>query len=200
MAACMQRAPYSVAWRTPVHAAAGCGAFQRSGPTGGAAYGMPLKVRTLPSALTTPRKIPLAVRCSTERNCARSMCGGNNMPNNRAHWPVLRRNAAEVPDMVALYPVNERSGATRMPSFEFATAARILFGEGTLRQVPAAAASVGRPALLVTGASGERAAPLRKALEAAHVSPVPSADPGEPTLDLIRSAPRDGDFEGLAEW
>ena len=96
--------------------------------------------------------------------------------------------------MVALYPVNERSSATRMPSFEFATAARILFGEGTLRQVPAAAASMGRRALLVTGASPERAAPLRKALEAAHVSTVPFAVPGEPTLDLIRSAPRDGDF------
>src|ERR1035441_4115781 len=56
-----------------------------------------------------------------------------------------------------------------MPPFEFATAARILFGEGTLRQVPAAAASMGRRALLF-------------------------AVPGEPTLDLIGSAPRDGDF------
>ena len=81
-----------------------------------------------------------------------------------------------------------------MPSFEFATAARILFGEGTLRQVPAAAASMGRRALLVTGASGERADPLRKTLEAAHVSIVPFAVPGEPTVDLIRSAPRDCDF------
>ena len=96
--------------------------------------------------------------------------------------------------MVALYPVNERSGATRMPSFEFATAARVLFGEGTLRQVPAAAASMGRRALLVTGASPDRAAPLQKALEAAGVSTVPFSVPNEPTLDLIRSAPRDCDF------
>ena len=81
-----------------------------------------------------------------------------------------------------------------MPPFEFATAARILFGEGTLRQVPAAAASLGRRALLVTGASPDRAAPLLKALQAAHVSTVPFAVPGEPTLDLIRSAPRDCDF------
>src|ERR1039457_5440942 len=112
MGACMQRAGYSVAFRTPVHAAAGCGAFQRNGPTGGAAYGMPLNVRTLPSALTTPSKTPLDVRCSTERNCARMACGGSNMPNNRAHWPILKRSATEVPDMVALYPVNERFGAT----------------------------------------------------------------------------------------
>ena len=81
-----------------------------------------------------------------------------------------------------------------MPPFEFATAARILFGEGTLQQVPAAAASMGRRALLVTGASPERAAPLLKALQSAGVSAVPFSIPGEPTLDLIRSAPRDHDF------
>ena len=64
--------------------------------------------------------------------------------------------------MVALYPVDESSGATAMPTFEFATAARILFGEGTLRQVPAAAASMGRRALLVTGSSPDRAAPCKR--------------------------------------
>ena len=81
-----------------------------------------------------------------------------------------------------------------MPTFEFATAARILFGEGTLRQVPAAAASLGRRALLVTGASPDRAAPLRQALQSAGVSTVPFSVRGEPTLDLVRSAPRDYDF------
>src|ERR1019366_2267361 len=81
-----------------------------------------------------------------------------------------------------------------MPPFEFATAARILFGQGTLRQVPAAAASLGRRALLVTGAAPDRAAPLHQALQAAGVSIVPFSVPSEPTLDLIRSAPRDYDF------
>jgi alcohol dehydrogenase class IV len=81
-----------------------------------------------------------------------------------------------------------------MPSFEFATAARILFGEGALRQVPAAAASFGRRPLLVTGASPDRAQPLRQALEAATRSPIIFSVPGEPTLDLVRSAPRDCDF------
>jgi alcohol dehydrogenase class IV len=81
-----------------------------------------------------------------------------------------------------------------MPHFEFATASRILFGEGTLLQVPAAAAPMGRRALLVTGASPDRAALLQKALAAAHISTVPFSVPAEPTLDLIRSAPRDFDF------
>jgi alcohol dehydrogenase class IV len=81
-----------------------------------------------------------------------------------------------------------------MPPFEFATAARILFGEGTVSQVPAAAASLGRRALLVTGASPDRALPLQQSLTAAGVSTIPFPVPGEPTLDLIRSAPRDCDF------
>jgi alcohol dehydrogenase class IV len=81
-----------------------------------------------------------------------------------------------------------------MPSFEFATAARILFGEGTLSQVPAAAASMGRRALLVTGASPDRAASLFNAIQSAGVSTVSFSVPGEPTLSLIRSAPRDYDF------
>ena len=39
--------------------------------------------------------------------------------------------------------------------FEFATAARILFGEGKVREAPAAAAAMGRRALVVTGAPPE---------------------------------------------
>ena len=81
-----------------------------------------------------------------------------------------------------------------MPSFEFATARRIVFGEGTVSQVPAAAASMGRRALLVTGSSPERAAPLVKALEAAKISVVKFSVPGEPTVDLIRSAPHECDL------
>jgi alcohol dehydrogenase class IV len=81
-----------------------------------------------------------------------------------------------------------------MQRFEFATAHRVIFGEGTLREVPAAAASMGRRALLVTGASGDRAGPLRIALEAAGVACVPVRVSGEPTVDTIRSAPRDADM------
>jgi len=72
--------------------------------------------------------------------------------------------------------------------FEFATAARIVFGEGTLREVPAAAAAMGTCAFLVTGASPERAAPLTASLEAAGVACAWFAVNGEPTVDLIRTA------------
>jgi alcohol dehydrogenase class IV len=78
--------------------------------------------------------------------------------------------------------------------FEFATAHRVAFGEGAVRDVPAAAAALGKRALLVTGASADRASPLRTALEAAGVTCVPFPVAGEPTIDLIRSAPRDCDL------
>jgi alcohol dehydrogenase class IV len=78
--------------------------------------------------------------------------------------------------------------------FEFATASRIVFGEGAVRDVPAAARAMGSRAILVTGASHGRAAPLRAALEAAGVACAPFSVPGEPTLDLIRSAPRDAEL------
>ena len=70
--------------------------------------------------------------------------------------------------------------------FEFATAARILFGEGVLREVAPAAAAMGRRALVVTGASRERAAPLVAALQAAGVSCVPFSVAGEPAIPQIR--------------
>ena len=70
--------------------------------------------------------------------------------------------------------------------FEFATAARILFGEGKVREVPAAAATMGRRALVVTGASPERAAPLVAGLEAAGVACLPWPVAGEPTVETVR--------------
>ncbi|MEO8597137.1 MAG: iron-containing alcohol dehydrogenase [Candidatus Solibacter sp.] len=80
-----------------------------------------------------------------------------------------------------------------MPVFEFASAGRIVFGEGAVRQVPAAARSMGRRALLVTGATPGRAEPLRHALEAAGMEVATFAVSGEPTVDLVRRAPRDCD-------
>jgi alcohol dehydrogenase class IV len=78
--------------------------------------------------------------------------------------------------------------------FEFATAGRIVFGAGAVREVPAAAAAIGRRALLVTGAAPGRAAPLRAALEAAGVACIPFSVAEEPTLERIRSGPRDADM------
>lgn len=72
-----------------------------------------------------------------------------------------------------------------MSRFEFATAARIVFGAGAAADtVPAAARELGGGArvLLVTGSHPERWEPLRAALDAA-VFPVTG---GEPTVDTAR--------------
>jgi alcohol dehydrogenase class IV len=80
--------------------------------------------------------------------------------------------------------------------FEFATAGRIVFGEGAVREVVPAAAALGRRALLVTGACQDRAAPLAAALEAAGVGCAPWAAVGEPTVDLVRQGAQFGRAEG----
>ena len=49
--------------------------------------------------------------------------------------------------------------------FEFATASRIIFGPGILSRVAPMAAEMGRRPLVVTGHSGDRAAPLMDALQ-----------------------------------
>jgi hypothetical protein len=58
----MQSLAYAVAWRTPVQGAAATGAFQRSSPTGGRAYGTPFQDKT-PSD-TLPATTPAFVRTS----------------------------------------------------------------------------------------------------------------------------------------
>src|SRR5581483_11465632 len=74
--------------------------------------------------------------------------------------------------------------------FDFATAARIVFGPGTVREVGDAAAVLGRRAAVVTGNSAERAAALIKDLDAAGVTSFRFAVAGEPTLELIRQGAR----------
>jgi len=61
--------------------------------------------------------------------------------------------------------------------FEFATASRIVFGEGAVREVPAAARALGRRALTVTGAS-ERVASLTGGPRFAVA--------GEPSIEVVR--------------
>jgi len=73
-----------------------------------------------------------------------------------------------------------------MPPFEFATAARIVFGSGEARQLAAAAARMGSRALVVTGSSTERVRPLIANLESAGVACALFSTPSEPTIDLIR--------------
>jgi len=70
--------------------------------------------------------------------------------------------------------------------FEFATAARIVFGGGSVRDVAPAAAALGKRAFVVTGNSAGRAAPVIKDLDSAGLSSLHCAVPDEPTVELIR--------------
>ena len=70
-------------------------------------------------------------------------------------------------------------------AFEFATATRIVFGEGTARQVAPAAIRMGKRALVVTGKTGERSGRLTSALSAAGISSVAFPVEGEPTIELV---------------
>lgn len=70
-------------------------------------------------------------------------------------------------------------------SFEFATAARIIFGDGSVHQVAPAATQWGRRVLVVTGCAPEPGTRLRADLEAAGARSFAFAVAGEPTVDLI---------------
>src|SRR5690348_7637325 len=59
---CMQRGPKRSALRTPVHAATGCGGFQRNAPIGGAAYGMPLNSSNPVAPAWMPESRPVSMR------------------------------------------------------------------------------------------------------------------------------------------
>ena len=66
-------------------------------------------------------------------------------------------------------------------SFEFATATRIVFGAGTLREVAPAVNALGRRALITLGCPRELAVPLLVGLDGCLLEVA-----GEPTLDLVR--------------
>jgi len=66
--------------------------------------------------------------------------------------------------------------------FEFATANRIIFGEGVLGEVAPLVREFGQRALVVTGAHPERAQPLFDQLAAAHVAYAVFPIPGEPSV------------------
>lgn len=69
--------------------------------------------------------------------------------------------------------------------FEFTTATRIVFGEGTAANLPELVRTFGTRPLVVTGASSKRAEWLVSALSAEVF-----AIPGEPTVDLVREGAR----------
>ena len=70
--------------------------------------------------------------------------------------------------------------------FEFATAGRIVFGPGTIRELPAIAMSYGRRAMVVTGKDRIRRAGIIADLEAAGLNCTIFGVAGEPTVDLVR--------------
>ena len=74
--------------------------------------------------------------------------------------------------------------------FEIAAPTRILFGAGTVTQVPDIACALGTRPLLVTGAAPARAAGLAAALARAglQLAGPPVAVAGEPTVALVRAA------------
>jgi alcohol dehydrogenase class IV len=73
-------------------------------------------------------------------------------------------------------------GAVR---FEFATAARVIFGAGTRHELAAVASGLGRRALAVSGRSSGRSEPLIAELVNAGVHCVRWSVPGEPTVDQV---------------
>jgi alcohol dehydrogenase class IV len=70
--------------------------------------------------------------------------------------------------------------------FEFATAGRILFGEGAVREVAPEARRMGSRALLVWGLPAAKAQWMTQELEAAGLACTGLAVAGEPTLELVR--------------
>ncbi|HEU5395953.1 MAG TPA: iron-containing alcohol dehydrogenase [Verrucomicrobiae bacterium] len=74
--------------------------------------------------------------------------------------------------------------------FEFATATRIVFGPGTISQLPAIAKSFGRRGLLVTGRDRHRAEPLAATLSAAGVQTIAFSVEREPEISTVTAGAR----------
>lgn len=72
--------------------------------------------------------------------------------------------------------------------FEFATAGRIIFGDGVLAGVGAVVKEFGRHAAVVTGRDVTRAEPLLTRLRAAEIAITLCPIDGEPTIDAVSQA------------
>ena len=77
-------------------------------------------------------------------------------------------------------------GRDEISRFEFATAARIVFGGGTVGEAGGAATALGRRALVVTGRNADRPALLFRSLAASGVATVTFVTSGEPTIAHIQ--------------
>ena len=72
--------------------------------------------------------------------------------------------------------------------FEFATAARIIFGRGAVRKLGPAAVEMGERAFVVTGRSVERAEPVLEQLSEQKIQYTMFSVPGEPTTTIVKQA------------
>ena len=70
--------------------------------------------------------------------------------------------------------------------FEFATAGRIIFGRGTLKELAPSATTFGQRTIVVTGRSSERARPVLELLKRGGVEARTFSIPGEPGISAIR--------------
>lgn len=75
-------------------------------------------------------------------------------------------------------------------NFEFATAQRVRFGAGVVREAGSIAAPFGRRIFVVTGRSAARAEPLLESLNAAKLSATLFAVSGEPTIERVSEGAR----------
>ncbi len=71
-----------------------------------------------------------------------------------------------------------------MIRFEFATTSRIIFGQGTLKEVPSMAIQMGHRPLVVTGKNTERASSLLDLLKTSGMQPFTFGIPDEPTIEM----------------
>jgi alcohol dehydrogenase class IV len=75
------------------------------------------------------------------------------------------------------------------PRFELSTAADVRFGAGRVEEVPAALAQLGiRRVFVVTGRSQARAERVREAMASSGLRSVTFPVPGEPSVELVRTA------------
>jgi alcohol dehydrogenase class IV len=72
--------------------------------------------------------------------------------------------------------------------FEFATAGRIIFGCGSVQQIPVLARGMGKTALLVLGRSSRRGEEVSAALESESIRAVIFSVGNEPTTHLVNQA------------
>lgn len=70
--------------------------------------------------------------------------------------------------------------------FEFSTSAAVLFGAGTINDLPVRAAAFGQRVLLVTGSRSERASTCVSLLADAGFTTMVHTTAGEPTIDTVR--------------